>query len=117
MREVRASIGRDLVDPPEPEFDGLTHLIRGTLEHSRLATRDGIARWTPPDDARRPARLVVLDLLDWLTRPNGRLDTCGDPACGWAFIDTSRQRNRRWCSSTDCGNRARVRRHYQRVRQ
>ncbi len=117
LRDVRASIARDLVDPPEPDLDRLTVLIRGTLEHCRLTTRERMARWTPPDDVRRPARLVVLDLLDWLTGPNGRLDTCDDPDCGWAFIDTSRQRNRRWCSSTDCGNRDRVRRHYQRVGQ
>jgi predicted RNA-binding Zn ribbon-like protein len=34
----------------------------------------------------------------------------GDP-CGWLFIDRSKNRSRRWCSSEDCGNRERVRRH------
>ncbi|WP_083433890.1 CGNR zinc finger domain-containing protein [Nostocoides australiense] len=32
------------------------------------------------------------------------------------FVDTSRQRNRRWCPADDCGNRNRVRAHYQRGR-
>jgi predicted RNA-binding Zn ribbon-like protein len=42
-----------------------------------------------------------------------RVKQCeGDP-CGWLFFDTSRNRSRRWCSMADCGNRAKVRRYYQ----
>lgn len=42
-----------------------------------------------------------------------RVKQCeGDP-CGWLFFDTSRNRSRRWCSMADCGNRAKVRRFYQ----
>jgi predicted RNA-binding Zn ribbon-like protein len=29
------------------------------------------------------------------------------------FLDTSRNRSRRWCDMKDCGNRAKVKRHYQ----
>ncbi len=43
-----------------------------------------------------------------------RLRQCGDNDCGWLFLDRSRNGSRRWCSSADCGNRARARRHYQR---
>jgi predicted RNA-binding Zn ribbon-like protein len=39
-----------------------------------------------------------------------------DRGCGWLFVDESRAQNRRWCSMGDCGNRAKVRRHYERVR-
>jgi predicted RNA-binding Zn ribbon-like protein len=45
-----------------------------------------------------------------------RLRQCGDDACGWLFIDRSRSGTRVWCSSADCGNRTRVRRHYRRHR-
>jgi predicted RNA-binding Zn ribbon-like protein len=42
-----------------------------------------------------------------------RVKQCeGDP-CGWLFFDSSRNRSRRWCSMADCGNRAKVRRFYQ----
>ena len=41
---------------------------------------------------------------------------CADEACGWLFLDRSRQGNRRWCSAADCGNRNRVRAHYHRQR-
>ena len=36
-----------------------------------------------------------------------------DRGCGWLFIDTSKNRSRRWCSMEDCGNRAKQRKHYQ----
>ncbi len=37
-----------------------------------------------------------------------RLRRCADQECGWFFIDTSRNRTRRWCDPGDCGNRNRV---------
>ncbi len=43
-----------------------------------------------------------------------RVGQCADDrGCGWLFIDTSKNRSRRWCSMDDCGNRAKQRRHYQ----
>jgi predicted RNA-binding Zn ribbon-like protein len=44
-----------------------------------------------------------------------RLRECSDDDCGWLFLDRSKNGSRRWCSSADCGNRARAKRHYQRV--
>lgn len=43
-----------------------------------------------------------------------RIRRCQGPGCGWFFLDRSRNATRRWCSSGDCGNRDRVRRHYRR---
>ncbi|WP_096188774.1 CGNR zinc finger domain-containing protein [Evansella halocellulosilytica] len=41
-----------------------------------------------------------------------RVKKCeGDP-CGWLFLDTTRNRSRRWCSMADCGNRAKAKRFY-----
>jgi len=37
---------------------------------------------------------------------------CADDACGWLFMDKSRNNSRRWCSMKDCGNRAKAHRHY-----
>lgn len=37
-------------------------------------------------------------------------------ACGWLFVDLSRNRSRRWCSMEDCGNVIKARRHYARHR-
>lgn len=45
-----------------------------------------------------------------------RLRGCAGEHCGWLFVDRSRNGMRRWCSMGDCGNRAKARKHYQRVR-
>lgn len=36
--------------------------------------------------------------------------------CGWLFLDETKSHTRRWCSMKDCGNKAKARRHYQRVK-
>jgi predicted RNA-binding Zn ribbon-like protein len=43
-----------------------------------------------------------------------RLRQCQDADCGWLFLDRTKNASRVWCSSADCGNRTRARRHYQR---
>ncbi|WP_034756712.1 CGNR zinc finger domain-containing protein [Rossellomorea vietnamensis] len=58
---------------------------------------------------------ILQSAVDLLTSKNEleRVKQCeGDP-CGWLFFDTSRNKSRRWCSMADCGNRAKVRRFYQ----
>jgi predicted RNA-binding Zn ribbon-like protein len=46
-----------------------------------------------------------------------RLRQCHDEHCGWLFLDRSKNASRRWCSSADCGNRTRARRHAERRRE
>ena len=41
-----------------------------------------------------------------------KVKKCSDPACGWLFLDISRNRSRRWCDMADCGNRAKASRFY-----
>ncbi len=46
-----------------------------------------------------------------------KVSQCQDNrGCGWLFLDRSRSKKRRWCSMADCGNRAKARDHYQRLR-
>jgi predicted RNA-binding Zn ribbon-like protein len=45
-----------------------------------------------------------------------RVRECAGPGCGWLFVDTSRNRSRRWCEMASCGNRAKARRNYARKR-
>jgi predicted RNA-binding Zn ribbon-like protein len=40
-----------------------------------------------------------------------RLKACPAEDCGWAFVDTSRNRSRTWCSMEVCGNRSKTRRY------
>jgi len=51
--------------------------------------------------------VAAVDLLR--TGPLDRLKVCA--ACPWLFLDTSRNRSRRWCSMSDCGARLKMRRY------
>ncbi|GAA4613829.1 CGNR zinc finger domain-containing protein [Actinoallomurus liliacearum] len=41
---------------------------------------------------------------DW-----ARLKVCRETTCRWAFLDTSKNRSRNWCSMRMCGNRTKTR--------
>ncbi|MFE7317529.1 CGNR zinc finger domain-containing protein [Streptomyces sp. NPDC057555] len=84
------------------------HLVRGP--DGALAG----ALAAPPDCAgllAAVARDAVALLADPVAR--GRLRQCA--GCSLVYLDTSRGRRRRWCSSEVCGNRARVARHRRRT--
>ncbi|MEU9980052.1 CGNR zinc finger domain-containing protein [Streptomyces sp. NPDC050856] len=72
----------------------------------------------PPDCAALLAA-VARDTVELLTDPAARtrLRECQGDACDRVFLDTSRGRRRRWCSSERCGNRERVARHRARFSQ
>jgi predicted RNA-binding Zn ribbon-like protein len=76
-------------------------------------------RWTVPISGLAdvvPALTVAADEL--LSSPEAALvRQCSGPGCGWLFIDRTRNHSRQWCSSLDCGNRERARRHYRRSKE
>lgn len=45
-----------------------------------------------------------------------RIKLCANPDCGWVIYDSSRNRSRRWCDKTECGNLIKVRRYRRRKR-
>lgn len=67
------------------------------------------ARWIVPWRAAQ-------NLLELLGGRPHRVRGCADEACGLFFFDVTRSGTRRWCSMEACGNRAKARRHYARVR-
>jgi predicted RNA-binding Zn ribbon-like protein len=79
--------------------------------------RDGRAEWVIPrrTGLRLPALAVAKAAAELLgTRPAPAVRACPGRGCGWLFLD--RTGRRRWCSMATCGNRAKVRRHYARLR-
>ncbi|MEV0636849.1 CGNR zinc finger domain-containing protein [Streptomyces sp. NPDC050619] len=60
---------------------------------------------------------VARDVVELLTDPVARvgLRQCEGDNCPIVYLDTSRGRRRRWCSSEVCGNRERVARHRRRA--
>lgn len=61
--------------------------------------------------------VIARDALELLTDPVARasLRQCEGDTCPIVYLDTSRGRRRRWCSSEVCGNRERVARHRRRA--
>ncbi|MGW8062901.1 CGNR zinc finger domain-containing protein [Streptomyces ziwulingensis] len=60
---------------------------------------------------------LARDAVELLTDPVARagLRQCEGDNCPIVYVDTSRGRRRRWCSSGICGNRERVARHRRRA--
>jgi predicted RNA-binding Zn ribbon-like protein len=66
-------------------------------------------------DERAAGRRLALAVADLLASPDlSRVGRCGNEPCGWLFVDRTRSRTRRWCTSSGCGNRERAKRHYER---
>ena len=38
-----------------------------------------------------------------------RLKVCAEDSCQWAFLDSSKNRSKHWCSMQECGNRSKTR--------
>jgi predicted RNA-binding Zn ribbon-like protein len=56
-------------------------------------------------------RPVIRAAVELLTSDEiSRVRTCADDSCAWLFLDTTRNRTRRWCDMKVCGNRSKVRR-------
>ena len=107
--------------PPAPDLRTLNRAI------GRAMSRAGVARssrggfeWGWPEST------LGLDRIAWwVARSAAELLTssdltgvreCAGYDCGWLFMDGTKNRSRRWCDMSTCGNRAKGRRHYERSR-
>jgi predicted RNA-binding Zn ribbon-like protein len=119
LREAVHAVLVAIVDGAVPADHSLRVIQAAALDAMRHATLTGPGplRWALPP--RQPAdlpRALALASLDLLRSPDLRLvRRCEGDGCGWFFLDRSRSHTRRWCSSGDCGNRVRARRHYART--
>ncbi|MFD6416515.1 CGNR zinc finger domain-containing protein [Streptomyces sp. NPDC060194] len=84
-----------------------------------VRTEDGllVRELTAAPDCDALLAAVARDAVDLLTDPDARagLRQCEGGHCRRIYLDTSRGRRRRWCSSERCGNRERVARHRRRA--
>ncbi len=90
-----------------------------TTPHQRIlpAGRRFMWGWTGEPRLDRMLWPVVRSAAELLTSEDrSHIRLCAAGNCGWIFLDTTRNRSRRWCSMSVCGNRAKVRRFYQRGR-
>ncbi|HEY8528052.1 MAG TPA: CGNR zinc finger domain-containing protein [Paenibacillaceae bacterium] len=114
MEEVFAAMvkGEDL---PGGFVDYLNGQLESYAGHDRLV-RQGTS-WAV--ERRYPAAHLPALFLEETARfvasmDPKRLKACENKACILYFYDTSRNRQRRWCSMDTCGNRMKASRHYHR---
>jgi predicted RNA-binding Zn ribbon-like protein len=111
-----------LVDPDRTAQNvaDLNRLLQHVPFEFRLVREGSALRRVPAgssDALRLPLDRIILAALDFVTSPRLQaVRPCANPRCGWFFLDTSRNRSRRWCDMAACGNSAKVRAHRARRR-
>jgi len=118
LREAMYRVFKAAIEGWSPEVADLDVLNR---ELATVRSRERLVRsgegfawsWSGSEEAgldrvlypilRSAAELLTGEELD-------RVAQCGGEDCHWLFLDTSRNRSRRWCDMAECGNRAKVRR-------
>jgi len=113
--------------PAEADLAGLNEELAPALAHARLEKRGEryALAWEDPRVAAEGSGAAPLDRPLWpiahsamellLEADLSRIGECESDTCGFLFLDTTRNRSRRWCDTRICGNRARVRRHRRRM--
>jgi predicted RNA-binding Zn ribbon-like protein len=108
------------IPPRDTDIDILNHHLSRVMSETRLVYKS--SRFKLHQTRRNEAFHNVLDPIVrsaanlLLTDEVDRIKKCADQSCGWLFLDGSKNRSRKWCDMKDCGNRAKARRHYRRVR-
>ena len=98
----------------------LNEILSRQRSRLHLTRQSGIYQWRsePTSNIDWLIEQVAESAATLLTSPElQRLRICEDENCGWFFLNRSRNLPRRWCSMEDCGNRAKARRHYERIKQ
>jgi predicted RNA-binding Zn ribbon-like protein len=118
LREMLARIFYRLLEgrAPAPEDRmALECWSAACMRHRELRWQDErlVWRWKTLDaDPDAPALLIAERALKLLTDEQpARLHACASDTCRWLFLDTSKNRTRRWCDMKTCGNRAKARRY------
>jgi predicted RNA-binding Zn ribbon-like protein len=105
----------------ESDMDILNTMLAETMLHARLVPKGKCCEWSwmaQHDVLDRMLWPVIRSAADLLTYEElWSVKTCASDDCNWLFLDTSKNQSRRWCAMKDCGNRAKVRRHYERKKQ
>jgi predicted RNA-binding Zn ribbon-like protein len=118
LRELIYRVFRSVANdrpPADDDLDALAAEYSVAVANGSLRIADGTYRlsWPEPRTVRQLGWEVAVSAIELLTQgPVDRLGEC--PSCGWLFLDTSKNRRRRWCSMATCGSRDKARRYYER---
>jgi predicted RNA-binding Zn ribbon-like protein len=105
---------------PTKDFVSLKAALANTPPRNQLARLGERCGWWVESGA--PSVAGVLAPVLWsagdlmLNAPSRAIRCCANEECLWLFIDQSKNSTRRWCDMNSCGNRAKARRHYAKIR-
>lgn len=109
------------VAPEEVDLTALNAALAEALSHACIVSRDGsfVLDWAGKEDALDVILWeAVRSAADLLTAEElSTVRACAAEDCKWLFLDTSKNRSRRWCDMKTCGNRSKAHRHYERKKQ
>lgn len=104
-------------EPAEADLEIFNAALSKTMKRLTLSLDQGRFNWGWHEaglDLDKVLWPIVKDAAELFTSDQlPRVSRCVDDTCGWFFLDTSHNHSRRWCDMKDCGNRAKVKRHYQ----
>ena len=108
-------------DPaPDPDLELLNRALAAAPERHRVARAGGGYLWqTSLAGLSAPTLLapVLWSAADLLVgHARQRVRRCANGECLWLFVDASKSGTRRWCDMGSCGNRAKARRHYLKIK-
>jgi predicted RNA-binding Zn ribbon-like protein len=110
-------------EPRRADVDALNAALGRAMARARIEAEgaaDACCGWCWDDDPYaldRPLWPVLRSAAELLTSDEAsRVRVCDAETCQWLFIDTSRNRSRRWCDMKVCGNRAKAQRHYRKMK-
>jgi predicted RNA-binding Zn ribbon-like protein len=107
----------DHKNPRGRDLEMLNHTLSEALAHQRIVSKSEGFHWVWDDQEIRLDRVlwpILRSAADLLTSERlHQVKKCG--GCGWLFLDRNNG-TRRWCTMRVCGNRAKARRHYERIR-
>lgn len=104
-------------NPPNPDTQfKFNNLLAKVMDQIELKVEGDLKvhqEWKSKTDLRYPLYPVIKSAYDLLTSDMlDRVKECG--ACGWLFLDQSKNRSRKWCSMENCGNNVKAKRYYHR---
>lgn len=108
------------MEPDVGDVGLLNEELGAAMVHGRVVSDGDAFRWDWNDTAPAldrvlwPVARCAADLL--VSEELERLKSCDNHRCAWLFLDTSKNRRRRWCDMKVCGNRAKARRYRARQR-
>jgi predicted RNA-binding Zn ribbon-like protein len=116
LREATAEILYAAVAGKSPSNSSVRKLeacLNEARGQQQLRWEGGKLAWTlaQPYSLAAPFWLLALSAGQFIASDQMQmLRDCGNDACRWLFLDTSKNHTRRWCDMKICGNRMKARR-------